>query len=127
LTPSTGSSRFRIDEPTAEHEAAHAAATQETSMAHDSDDDATLPDFQPRFTTFTQRLELDRTLDGLDADEVAVLGRIAKRLAMGRTSYGPLRIELDRRAFRKEAREEVEDALVYFAIEWLLSETKEVR
>jgi hypothetical protein len=86
-------------------------------------DDEPVPDTLRRFSTLSSRVELDNILDGLGGDEIAVLARIAKRLEMGRTTYGPLQVELDPRAFRsKEAREELEDAVVYFACSWLKME-----
>ena len=49
--------------------------------------------------------------------------RIAERLVLGATTYGPLDIASDPRSFRsREAREEVEDALVYLACAWLKGE-----
>ena len=65
----------------------------------------------------------------LGRDELRVLTRIAERIRAGRRSYGPLFLAGDRRAFRgKEAREELEDALVYLACAWLKAEaTQEVR
>jgi len=56
----------------------------------------------------------------LGDDELCVLVRIAERLRLGAGIYGPLCIARDARAFRtKEAREELEDALVYLACAWL--------
>jgi hypothetical protein len=78
-------------------------------------------------TTTTARAALDGVLDALGCDEVLVLVRIAERLKLGRRSYGPLHFGCDTRAFRsKEAREELEDCLVYLACAWLKSETQEV-
>jgi len=89
--------------------------------------DEPVPDTLRRFSTLSSRVELDNILDGLGGDEIAVLARIAQRLEMGRTTYGPLRIELDPRNFRsKEAREELEDAVVYLACAWLKAESQEV-
>ena len=63
----------------------------------------------------------------LGRDEVRVLMRIAERLRAGRLVYGPLTLACDARSFRgKEAREELEDALVYLACAWLKAETQEV-
>jgi hypothetical protein len=60
----------------------------------------------------------------LGHDEVRVLTRIAERLRGGQTTYGPLDLDIDAREFRsKEAREEVEDALVYLACAWLKIES----
>ncbi len=76
-------------------------------------------------TTLEARAELDGVLDALGRDEVRVLVRIAERLRGGAQTYGPLRIDRDARAFRtKEAREEIEDALVYLACAWLKAETQ---
>jgi hypothetical protein len=63
----------------------------------------------------------------LGRDEVRVLTRIAERLRAGRLVYGQLTLACDTRSFRgKEAREELEDALVYLACAWLKAETQEV-
>jgi hypothetical protein len=58
-------------------------------------------------------------IEHLGVDELRVLERIAKRLEMGRKQYGDLNVPWDRRDFREEARQEVEDMLVYFACGWL--------
>jgi hypothetical protein len=57
-----------------------------------------------------------------------VLTHIAMRLEIGLRQYGALVLATDVRAFRdKEAREELEDALVYLACAWLITvETLEV-
>lgn len=92
------------------------------------DIDEPIPDTlrQPS-TTITARAALDDVLDALGCDEVLVLVRIAERLKLGRRSYGPLHFGSDTRAFRgKEAREELEDCLVYLACAWLTSETQQV-
>ena len=63
----------------------------------------------------------------LGFEEVLVLGRIAERLRRGQEQYGFLHLGSDRRSFRStEAREELEDALVYLACSWLKGETQEV-
>ncbi len=62
---------------------------------------------------------LDTIVDTLGDDEVRVLTRIAERLRRGAAIYGALDAARDRRDFRAEAREEVEDFLVYVACEWL--------
>ncbi len=68
----------------------------------------------------TARAILNGLACELGADEVRVLARIAERLKGGQTMYGQLCLETDTRQFRaKEAREEVEDALVYLACAWL--------
>ena len=51
-----------------------------------------------------------------------MLVRIAQRLRLGAGVYGRLHIAADARGFRNEAREEIEDALVYFACAWLKGE-----
>ena len=57
---------------------------------------------------------------GLAEDELRVLTSIAQRLKGGQSAYGRLCLATDSRQFRaKEAREEVEDALVYLACAWL--------
>jgi hypothetical protein len=69
------------------------------------------------------RIALDHAVSQLGPDEQRVLTRIAERLALGATTYGPLTLVSDPRFFRsKEAREEVEDALVYLACAWLKGE-----
>jgi len=65
-----------------------------------------------------------RELVGITAelgdDELRVLVRIAERLKGGMRTYDELHIAIDRREFRKtEARQEIEDALVYLACAWL--------
>jgi hypothetical protein len=73
------------------------------------------------------RAVLNGTVDELGRDEVRVLTRIAERLLLGRRVYGPLVLETDVRTFRgKEAREELEDALVYLACAWLKAENAQV-
>jgi hypothetical protein len=64
----------------------------------------------------------------LGLHEVLVLGRIAERLRMGQAQYGFLHVATDRRSFRStEARQEIEDALVYLACQWLRDQTQEGR
>jgi hypothetical protein len=65
------------------------------------------------------RDELRAIVDELGEDEVRVLARIASRLLRGAEIYGRLSVARDRRDFGKEAREEIEDSLVYFACRWL--------
>ena len=73
------------------------------------------------------RATLNGAVEHLGRDEVRVLTRIAERLARGRRAYGPLHLATDPRTFRsKEAREELEDALVYLACAWLKAEAEEV-
>jgi len=69
------------------------------------------------------RAALAGVVGSLGHDEVRVLTRIAVRLDVGRRRYGRLHLASDARAFReKEAREEIEDALVYLACAWLKAE-----
>ena len=78
-------------------------------------------------TTTQARADLDGVVNALGADEIHVLVRIAQRLKAGASAYGTLQVAQDDRSFRsKEAREEIEDALVYFACAWLKAETQEV-
>jgi hypothetical protein len=65
------------------------------------------------------RDELEAVVDLLGEDEVRVLVRIAARLLRGADIYGRLDVVRDSRDFRKEAREEIEDFLVYAACEHL--------
>jgi hypothetical protein len=68
----------------------------------------------------TPREELLAVVDTLGADEIRVLTRIGARLQLGTQIYGLLDVARDRRDFDgKEAREEVEDFLVYMACAWL--------
>jgi hypothetical protein len=66
--------------------------------------------------------ELTAATSWLGDDEIRVLARIAERLRHGAGVYGQMHVASDRREFRKEAREEVEDALVYLACAWLKQE-----
>jgi hypothetical protein len=65
------------------------------------------------------RDELCAVVCELGDDEVRVLARIAWRLLRGAAIYGRLDVHRDRRDFGKEAREEIEDFLVYAACGWL--------
>jgi hypothetical protein len=69
--------------------------------------------------TLRPRDELRAIIDELAEDEVRVLVRIAGRLLRGADIYGVLDIARDTRDFAKEAREEIEDFLVYAACGWL--------
>jgi hypothetical protein len=83
-------------------------------------------DTQPTVLTDARAL-LDDVVDELGTDEVRVLTRIAQRLVVGAEVYGNLEVAFDRRDFRKkEAREEVEDALVYLACAWLQAQGGDV-
>jgi hypothetical protein len=68
---------------------------------------------------FAPRSELEAIVELLGEDEVRVLGRIAGRLLRGLAAYGALDVAQDVRNFETEAREEVEDCLVYLACRWL--------
>jgi hypothetical protein len=68
---------------------------------------------------FAPRSELEAIIDMLGDDEVRVLTRIAGRLLHGLELYGSLDLAQDVRDFDTEAREEVEDCLVYLACRWL--------
>jgi hypothetical protein len=68
---------------------------------------------------FDPRAELAAIIDVLGDDEVRVLNRIAGRLLQGLGLYGPLDLAEDVRDFDSEARDEVEDCLVYLACRWL--------
>lgn len=63
----------------------------------------------------------ERTLEEvcreLGPDELRILKKIAERLAMGQRQYGRLRLAHDARNFRKEASEELLDAVVYLTCE----------
>jgi len=88
-------------------------------------DDDTLPGFPPQEFA---RAQLAGVASALGHDEVRVLTRIAQRLQGGQLTYGPLDLATDSRHFRgKEAREEIEDALVYLACAWLKTETQGVQ
>lgn len=73
------------------------------------------------------RAALRDVVGSLGHDEVRVLTRIGERLMAGQRHYGLLCIPTDPRSFRsKEAREELEDVLVYLACAWLRSEATEL-
>jgi hypothetical protein len=97
-------------------------------MTADPDFDEPIPDTLRMITVEdAARAALDGVVCSLGRDEVRVLARIAERLRVGRRLYGPLYLATDARAFRdKEAREEIEDALVYLACAWLKAEAPEV-
>jgi hypothetical protein len=93
----------------------HGAPMTTTNTTFNEDD--TLPGFSPEEFA---RIQLTSITSTLAHDEVRVLTHIAERLQGGRVAYGPLDLATDSRRFRdKEAREEVEDALVYLACAWL--------
>ena len=73
------------------------------------------------------RAALRDVVSDLGHHEVRVLTRIGERLRAGQRQYGLLCIPTDPRSFRtKEAREELEDVLVYLAIAWLKDAATEV-
>jgi hypothetical protein len=75
----------------------------------------------------TARAALNGVACHLDRDEVRVLTRIAERIRGGGRVYGRLRPANDPHTLRsKEAREGLENALVYFACAWLEAGAKEV-
>ncbi len=102
--------------------------TESTFNGDPMTDDESIPDTQRALTPEdAARATLTGIACQLGHDEVRVLARIAERLKGGMAVYGPLRLEADTRRFRtKEAREELEDALVYLACAWLKTETHEV-
>jgi hypothetical protein len=113
------------DEPTTDGEPMPDATDMPNETSSHGDpmtDDDTLPGFPP--VDFA-RAHLSSVATALGHDEVRVLTRIAERLRGGRDAYGPLDLATDTREFRsKEAREELEDALVYLACAWLKTETR---
>jgi hypothetical protein len=90
--------------------------------------DEPIPDTLPMITPHdAARAMLTGVACELGLDEVRVLVRIGGRLKTGGRQYGPLHVASDTRSFRsKEAREELEDALVYLACAWLKSETHDL-
>ena len=60
----------------------------------------------------------------LNRDEIAVLADIAERLGIGRSVYGPMCLETDKRNWRAELRAEALDALVYAACDHLCAEIR---
>jgi hypothetical protein len=90
--------------------------------------DEPIPDTLPMLTPHdAARAMLTGVACELGLDEVRVLVRIGERLKAGGRQYGRLHLASDMRAFRNmEAREELEDALVYLACAWLKAETREV-
>ena len=61
------------------------------------------------------RAELARVALDLDAEELAVLTFIARRLLDGQRRYGPLDLKHDPRDFEQERAEEIGDLLAYSA------------
>jgi hypothetical protein len=91
-------------------------------------DDEPIPDTLRMITPDdAARAELHGVATGLGVDELRVLVRIGERLQLGRRQYGRLYLPNDTRSFRAtEARQELEDALVYLACAWLKAELHEV-
>lgn len=67
-------------------------------------------------------VSLASALTGLEPDALEVLARIAVRLQKGQKYYGKLDVQTDTRDFRKELREELEDAIVYTLIDEMKKE-----
>jgi hypothetical protein len=68
--------------------------------------------------------ELHAILPQLGDDERRVLAHIAERLLMGQRQYGELDLKSDKRDWKREREQEVEDLLMYFAFESLKRSTK---
>ncbi len=102
-----------------------ATAPRESEGETTPEDDESTADTQRMLTPEdAARATLTGVACELGHDEVRVLARIAERLRGGREAYGPLALATDARDFRgKEAREEIEDALVYLACAWLKAES----
>jgi len=62
------------------------------------------------------RDEIADTLDDLSGDELLVIRRIVDRIAMGRRTYGELRLAGDKRDWNEELANELLDGCVYAAI-----------
>lgn len=74
-------------------------------------------------TSREQRVALlNNRVAQLGDDEVLILATIAKRLQYGATQYGVLNLLADKRDWRREAGEEMADALVYLAANELTKE-----
>ena len=120
------------DHPTGEPMTATAKQAANPDAPHGAlmppDQDEPIPDTLPMITPEdAARATLDGVVRSLGRDEIRVLTRIAARLEVGKRQYGQLHLATDVREFRdKEAREEIEDALVYLACAWLKAEALEV-
>jgi len=121
------STRFLVDEsgfasPRFPIATEHTMQPQHEPNEHDQQHEDSTPSTE-RAPTMAARVALDFAVSQLGPDEQRVLTRIAERLTLGATTYGPLSLVSDPRSFRsKEAREEVDDALVYLACAWLKGE-----
>jgi hypothetical protein len=73
----------------------------------------------------TSEEELSGIVASLGPDEHAVLLVLARRLARGQRAYGLLSLRDDKRNWRTERAEELEDALVYTAIAEVAASLKE--
>jgi hypothetical protein len=106
------------------------AMTPPTESQRESmtDDEESMADTQRMLTPDdVARAMLTSVACELGEGELRVLTRIAERLKSGQTVYGLLHLADDAREFRNgEAREEIEDALVYLACAWLKAEAQEV-
>jgi hypothetical protein len=118
LNPNGDPMTTTLTHPTATHDPDHGARM----TARPPDDiDEPIPDTLRMIThEDAARASLRASVLALGLEEVLVLRRIADRLRAGQRQYGFLHIASDPRTFReKEAREELEDALVYLACAWL--------
>ena len=70
---------------------------------------------RPRDPRTRLRRELAALAARLGADELRVLVLLATRVRVGQTRYGRLDLRRDRRDLRREAVEELADALFYLA------------
>lgn len=59
------------------------------------------------------RTAIAHRLEGLNADELEVVGAFVARMWRGRESYGPLDLDSDQRDFSHEAEEEALDLAAY--------------
>jgi hypothetical protein len=102
--------------------------TDTENAVHTPDCEESIPDTLRMVTPEDDaRAGLRAIILTLGFEEVLVLGRLAERLQKGQQQYGRLHLASDRRSFRAEALEEVEDALLYLAFEWALHSTREAR
>lgn len=66
--------------------------------------------------------ELGAIVATLGSDEVRVLTRIADRMRLAQAADGYLHVAAATRTFRLDARDDIEDFLVYVACSWLKHE-----
>ena len=69
--------------------------------------------------TITPADKITALLSELNADECAVILRIAERMVAGRKAYGALDLVADQRDWTREAEEESLDLLAYLAMRTL--------